>query len=147
MSKGTHDIPELDAGGLRKFGLTTAILFIAIFGVVGPLIKHGTLYKDGQLTPASWPFVVAGILAAPSLLFPRAMRPFYHLWMRIGLVLGWLNTRIILGVLFFLIVMPVGIVLRTLLGRDLLKQRLDASAKTYRQGSANRPRQHMEVPF
>jgi hypothetical protein len=66
--------------------------------------------------------------------------------MKIGHALGWINSRIILGILFFLMFAPVALVLR-LFGKDMLRQRLDASATTYRIASEHLPRDRMERPY
>jgi len=49
------------------------------------------------------------------------------LWMKFGHVLGWINARIILSLVFFVVVTPIGIVMR-LLGKDLLRMRTPKSA-------------------
>jgi len=75
-----------------------------------------------------------------------ALTPVYHLWMKIGHVLGWINTRIILGLVFFVIFAPVALVFK-ILRKDTLKQRLDASASSYRIASEQPPRDRMEKPY
>ena len=50
--------------------------------------------------------------------------------MKFAHVLGWINTRLLLGLFFYLVMTPVALVLR-LAGKDLLQQRLDRSAKSY----------------
>ena len=51
-------------------------------------------------------------------------------WMAFAHVLGWVNTRILLVVFFFLVITPVAVVAR-LLGKDLISQRLEPEAETY----------------
>ena len=58
------------------------------------------------------------------------LRPVYVVWMRFAFVLAWVNTRVLLGLFFFLILTPIGVVMR-LTGKDLLEKRFDRSAKTY----------------
>jgi hypothetical protein len=127
-----------DKQELRKFGLVFAGMFILIFGLLLPWIWD----KPSPM----WPWIVAAVFVAAALLVPMALGPVYRLWMKIGHVLGWVNTRIILGVMFFLIFAPVALLLR-LLGKDMLKQRLDASATTYRIASEQLPRDRMERPY
>jgi hypothetical protein len=127
-----------DKQELRKFGLVFAGMFILIFGLLLPWIWE----KPSPM----WPWIVAAVFVAAALLVPMALGPVYRLWMKIGHVLGWVNTRIILGVMFFLIFAPVALLLR-LLGKDMLKQRLDASATTYRIASEQLPRDRMERPY
>ena len=127
-----------DKQELRKFGLIFAGMFILIFALLLPWIWD----KSSPL----WAWIVAGVFAGTGLLLPMALTPVYHLWMKIGHVLGWINTRIILGLVFFVIFAPVALFLK-LLGKDALKQRLDASASSYRIPSEQPPRDRMERPF
>ena len=48
-------------------------------------------------------------------------------WMAFGHVLGWINSRIILGVVFFVVVTPIGLIMR-LFGKDLLRMRTPKSS-------------------
>jgi hypothetical protein len=60
---------------------------------------------------------IAAVLSLLSAVAPAALRPVYRVWMRIGEALGWLNTRILLTLVFFLVVTPIGLVMR-LFGRS-----------------------------
>jgi hypothetical protein len=127
-----------DKQELRKFGFIFAGMFILIFGLLLPWIWD-------KPSP-TWAWIVAAAFITIALLAPVALGPVYRLWMKIGLVLGWVNTRIILGLVFFLIFAPVALFFR-LLGKDILKQRLDASATSYRIASEQPPRDRMEKPY
>lgn len=61
---------------------------------------------------------------------PRWLKPLYVPWMALALALGFVMTRVLLTVLFFAIITPVGIVMRWT-GRDPLRQKLDKSAQSY----------------
>lgn len=54
----------------------------------------------------------------------------YRGWMKFAHALGWVNTRILLSLFFFLIITPVAVAMR-LLGKDILDQRLDPGTETY----------------
>ena len=127
-----------DKQELRKFGLIFAAMFILFFALLLPWIWD----KPSPL----WAWIVAAVFAGTALLLPIVLTPVYHLWMKIGHVLGWINTRIILGLVFFVIFAPVALFLK-LLGKDALKQRLDASASSYRIPSEQAPRDRMEKPY
>jgi len=127
-----------DKQELRKFGLIFAGMFILFFALLLPWIWD----KPSPL----WAWIVAAVFAAAGLLVPMALAPVYRLWMKIGHVLGWINTRIILGLVFFLIFAPVALLFKVL-GKDTLKQRLDASASSYRIASEQPPRDRMERPY
>jgi hypothetical protein len=59
------------------------------------------------------------MLLVLALAWPRSLTHVYRLWMTVGEVLGWINTRIILGVLFYLLFTPLGLCMR-LRGKDVL---------------------------
>ena len=60
---------------------------------------------------------IAAVLSLLSAIAPSLLRPVYRGWMRLGEVLGWINTRIILTLVFFLVVTPIGLLMR-LFGRS-----------------------------
>ena len=61
---------------------------------------------------------------------PRILRRPYRVWMALAVVLGFVMTRVILTVFFFLVLTPTGLVFR-LLGRDSLHRKIDRQAPTY----------------
>ena len=60
---------------------------------------------------------IAAVLSLLSAVAPRALHPVYRGWMRVGEALGWINTRILLTLVFFLVVTPIGLLMR-LFGRS-----------------------------
>lgn len=132
-------IPALDNKGLRKFGLTTGAIIVVLFVAFFPWVF------DAANLP-KWPWVMAGLLWIPALLMPSALRSVYTTWMKIGHGLGWVNTRIILGVLFYVVVLPMGLVMR-LLGKDPMTRKRDKSATSYRIKSVSEPKDRLEKPF
>jgi len=68
-------------------------------------------------------WAIGGLLIVPGVLAPALLQPVRAAWMRFAEVLGYVNTRIILTALFYLILTPVGLVLR--LVRDPLNRSLD----------------------
>ncbi len=62
------------------------------------------------------------------------------------MVVGWINTRIILGILFYVLFTPTGLLLKAL-RVDAMQRKLDARMKTYRVESKEQPSDHMERPF
>jgi len=112
----------VEASQLRSFGLLVG----GIFAIIGawPLLLRGDAVR-------LWVLLVSGLLMASALLLPSILKPIYHVWMRIGAILGWVNTRIILAIGFFLVFSPMGLVMR-LFGRDALLRKLDPTLNTYR---------------
>jgi hypothetical protein len=66
--------------------------------------------------------------------------------MVIGEALGWINTRIILGTLFYTLVTATGLIMR-LSGRDPMNRRLDPQADSYRRTREPRSSSHMKHQF
>jgi len=118
---------------LRSFGLTVGI----IFGILGlwPLVFRGA--------DPRWPLIVlAGCLVLPALVFPRILFWPHKAWMAVGHVMGWINTRIILGVVFYVIITPIGII-RSWLGNDPMGRKLRPDLDTYRVARKQRPASHL----
>jgi Saxitoxin biosynthesis operon protein SxtJ len=71
--------------------------------------------------------VIAAVLLLAAAVAPSLLRPVYRGWMRLGEALAWVNTRILLTLIFFLVVTPIGLVMR-LFGRSpIAAKRLDDS--------------------
>lgn len=109
-----------DRGALRKFGLTMGIAFLLITLLVMIRHKHNPL-------PISIISIVFFILA---FIIPNLLKPIYILWMKFALVLSWVNTRLILSIIFYLIFTPIGLAMR-LFGIDLLERKSDKNKKSY----------------
>lgn len=129
---------NLDKQYLRKFGLTTAAITAVLFGLFLPWLFSHDLPK--------WPWIIAGVLLIWALILPTTLKPIYQVWMKIGHVLGWINTRIILSILFYLLFMPIGFIMR-LLGKDPLKRSLSRDKKSYKTMVDNKDNQHMDHPY
>jgi Kef-type K+ transport system membrane component KefB len=133
-----ESIPQLDKTGLRKFGLTFGLVIIAIFGVLLPLLT-GLGYR-------LWPWIASGGFVLLALTAPASLGPFYRLWMRLGLVLNAVMSRLVLGIVFFIAVLPTGLVLK-LRGIDPMRRKPDAQAHSYRVISERPSAIDMENPF
>jgi len=125
---------------LRSFGLITGAIAAVLFGLLIPWLPiFGHHYPK-------WPWILAGVLAAMALIYPFSLKPVYKVWMTFGGVLGFINTRIILGILFFLVFLPFGIALK-LFGKDPMSRKLDDNAASYRVESERRDPSHLEKPY
>ena len=77
-----------------------------------------------------WALVVAAAFLLATLAFPRMLAPLNRVWLRFGLVLHACISPVIMGLVFFTTVTPIGLV-RRWLGKDPLRLRWDRDAVTY----------------
>ena len=122
---------------LRQFGLLLSGCIILFFGALFPLLKH---YHE----PA-WPWIAAGMLVVAALLAPRALNPLYRAWLLLGNILKFINTRIILSVIYFGIFMPISF-FRRCLNKDSMHRQYDQDARSYRE-AVDITHRNMEHPF
>jgi hypothetical protein len=123
---------------LRTFGLTVGGIFAAIG--LWPVAVRG---QD----PRVWSLVLAGVLLFPALLMPLSLKLPYRGWMAFGQALGWINTKIILGLVFYGLFMPMGLIIRVFGRRDPMRRGFDAKLATYRVVRQPRPASHMTRQF
>lgn len=128
---------DLRPAQLRSFGLILGGMFAVI--ALWPVLLGG---EDLRL----WALMVSGILGLSALVLPGMLRPIYKVWMRLGSALGWLNTRLLLGIGFYGIFTPMGMVMR-LFKRNPLRLGFDPQATTYRVPRSERPGHHMRRQF
>lgn len=133
-----HKIPELDRKGLREFGLTTGAIVGVLFGLFFPWVLERPIPR--------WPWVIFGILALMALAVPNALRPVYHGWMRFGHFMSRITTPVIMGIVFYLVITPMGLVMR-IMGKDYMSRRLRDQAASYRIESKATPPRRLEKPF
>ena len=131
------DAGKPGARELRSFGLLLGSLIAALFGV-WPLLR--------SRHTALWPWIIAAVLWLAALLQPTALSYVHRGWTRLGSILGWINTRIILTVLFAVSIVPLGLLMR-LFGRDRMARKFDPKLSSYRIESKTRPEKSMERPF
>ncbi len=133
-----HKIPELDRKGLREFGLVTGGIIAVLFGLFFPWLIERPIPR--------WPWVIFGVLAVLGLAAPLALKPVYHWWMRFGLLMSRITTPLIMGIVFYLVITPMGLVMR-LAGKDYMARRLHGQAQSYRIKSEATPPKRLEKPF
>jgi hypothetical protein len=103
------------------------------------MIRHGEALR-------LWALVPGALLIPLGLVAPFMLRPLFKGWMKVGHVMGWINTRIILGILYFGLITPMGVVMR-LFGWDSMRRALSRDAESYRVVRPARPRDHMTRQF
>lgn len=123
---------------LRSFGFIFAGLVALLFGLLLPWIFDRNW--------PGWPWYVGGVVGSLALVAPVILYPLYRVWMAFGLVMGWINTRLILGLLFFVVMLPIGLIMKVL-AKDPMRRRIDPEATSYRIIRTAPERDHMEKPY
>ena len=123
---------------LRKFGLMAGAFIATLFGLILPWLFAYNI--------PTWPWIVSGIFLFFALLVPFLLLPIYKGWMVVGHALGWINTRIILGILFFVLFLPIGITMK-LFGKDPMARKFDKKKESYRIPCSPKNIALMEKPY
>jgi hypothetical protein len=111
---------HVKAGSDRGFGQ----VFAGFFAILAALSWwHG--HKQWHYT-----LPIAVVFLALAYIYPKALGPLNKLWLKFGLLLYKVMNPIILGLLFFVTIMPIGLIMRAF-GKDFLRLKLDRNAKTY----------------
>ena len=105
---------------LRQFGITIGV----ILGLLGWLF----LWRE-----KNWYyyfFIVAMVFFSFGVVLPIFLKPIHKAWMTLAIFMGWCMTGVILGVLFYLVVTPIGLLMR-LCGNDFLDRKFDSTVQSY----------------
>ena len=129
---------KIEIKELRKFGLTTGIIVILLFGLLLPWIFSRPSPK--------WSCVVSSVLIVWALIAPGTLKIVYNVWMRIGFVLGWVNTKIVLAIVFYFVFTPMGLLMK-IFRKDPMRRKIDAAAASYRRASVKPPKERMERTY
>lgn len=110
---------NLDNKSLRKFGITMGIVFLAI-----------TIFIFGRHKHALPTSIISAVFFILALIMPVLLKPVYIFWMRLAYILAWINTRLILFILFYIVFTLIGMVMR-LFGVDLLNRKIEKNKESY----------------
>ena len=105
---------------LIKFGRTVGIAFLVI-GVIISLISKSIHYI---------PFGIGVFLIIAALLVPVVLLPFHKLWMGLSVILGYISTRVILFVIYYVALTPIAFFGR-LRGKDFINEKLEPEKESY----------------
>ena len=100
---------EIKISSNRSFGIVFFIVFLLIS--IFPLIHNEQVRV--------WSLIISLIFLILGLINSRILTPFNHLWFKLGIFLGKIISPIVMGIIFFLVVTPIGLIMR-LLGKDVL---------------------------
>jgi len=128
---------EVTPKQLRSFGLLVG----GIFALIGlwPLIWRGEGLR-------LWAMIATAVLVLPAVVYPMSLKLIYRGWMAVGEALGWINTRIILSIIFYGVFTPVALVMR-MRGKDPMRRGWDPNLESYREVREPRPGTHMQRQF
>ena len=104
----------------RSFGL----VFGAFFALVGlvPLWKHHS--------PRAWALALSALFLVVAIVRPAWLDPLNQGWIKLGLLLGRIVNPIVMGLLFFIVVVPTALIFRVL-GKDPLRLSFDTAVASY----------------
>ena len=97
---------------LKEFGLIVGFSFPILIGLILPAISGHTF--------RIWTLFIGLPLIFLAILIPSSLLYFYKAWMKIGYILGWLNSRLILGLVFIFVLQPIALIMK-LIGHDPLR--------------------------
>ena len=111
---------EIKISSNRSFGLVFFVVFLLI--AIYPLTSSEEI--------RIWSIIVSFIFLILGLLKSKFLSPLNILWFKFGVFLGKIVSPIIMGVIFFLVVTPIGLLIR-LFGKDILHLKLNKKKSTY----------------
>ena len=117
-----EEIKNIDCSksALKKFGFTFAVISFLISII--SLINHSKFF---------FYFILAGLLLLViSISIPEVLKHVYKIWMTFALVLGIITTNLILTILFYAIITPIGLIIK-LRGKNLLDLKFNKDSNTY----------------
>ncbi|MDF1734382.1 MAG: SxtJ family membrane protein [Minwuia sp.] len=134
----THGNVEIKGSSDRSFGLVFTVVFV-IIGLV-PLLG------DGQVR--IWSLIVAAAFLVVSFVRPTVLAPLNLVWFRFGMLLGKVMTPIVMGLLYFVTITPIGLIMRAT-GKDPLRTKLEPEARTYwqKRDAENQPLNSMRDQY
>ena len=100
---------DIKIGSNKSFGIVFFIVFLLIS--LYPLTNHENI--------RIWSLIISLIFLILGLLNSKILNPFNKLWFKLGMILGRIISPIIMSIIFFLVVTPIGLIMK-LLKKDLL---------------------------
>ena len=111
---------EIGLGSNKSFGIVFAIVFLIV--ALYPLLNSEGL--------RIWALIVSAVFLLLVFIAPKTLSLPNRLWFKFGILLGAIVAPIVMTLVYFITVLPIGLIMR-FLGKDLLKQKLDKNVKSY----------------
>lgn len=135
-----HDSSKAGGGGWateRTFGYTMAVALVVLQGFwwlgwyrAFPPLRHLTDWAGSELAVVQGLWWTAAVLAALALVSPAVLWPLNRLWTALGDALGAVMGRVILALVYYLVVAPIGLLV-VRFSHDPMRRRLEPDAPTY----------------
>tara|TARA_B100000989_G_C19264808_1_gene353678 strand:+ start:203 stop:595 length:393 start_codon:yes stop_codon:yes gene_type:complete len=111
---------KIKIGSNKSFG----IVFFVVFLIIGlyPLIYNNN--------PKIWSLIISAIFLFLGLINSKLLTPLNKAWFIFGIFLGKIVSPFIMGIIFFLVVTPIGFIMK-ILGKDLLQLKFNKNVQTY----------------
>ena len=111
---------EIKTSSNKSFGLVFFVIFMTI--ALWPLLNDGNI--------RIWSVIVSIIFLILGLFNSKILTPFNKLWMRLGILLGAIVSPIVMGIVYFAVITPIGLIMK-LFGKDVLNLKIDKNKNTY----------------
>jgi hypothetical protein len=118
----------------RSFGIVFFVVFLLI--ALYPIINEGEL--------RIWSLIISINFLILGLLNSKILAPLNKIWFKFGIFLGKIVSPLVMGIIFFLVVTPIGLIMR-LLGKDVLNLRYNKSKSYWIE--KNGPKSRMKNQF
>jgi len=130
---------------IRIFGLLFGLLIIFIFNILLPKIfglKVDIIIENylsfSEYLPfdvfMQWPNLISFIILIVAVIPPKSFSGIMNIWIKFGSIIGFINSKIILMIIFYIFITPLGLFLR-IINRNYLFIKIDKSVKSYRKYS------------
>ena len=104
----------------KSFGVVFSIVFLII--ALYPITNSEDIHL--------WAIIISAVFLLLAFVAPQVLELPNKLWFKFGILLGSIIAPVVMALVYFITVVPTGLIMR-LLGKDLLKQKLDKNAKSY----------------
>jgi hypothetical protein len=105
---------------VKKTGITVGVVLILISLLLWYLDKSSFMYFS----------IIGGMLIIAAVIATPVLRPFHKLWMMLALLMGFVMSRVILTLLFYIVLTPIGIIAK-IVGKKFMPLGFDKKATTY----------------
>lgn len=111
---------EIKISSNKSFGIVFFVIFLVV--ALWPLINEGEI--------RIWSIVISIIFLFLGLINSKILTPLNTLWFRFGILLGKIFSPIVMGIIYFGVITPIGILMK-LIGKDILNLKQNKKSSTY----------------